>query len=60
MGLIGVGAATAALSLASGFLFARFGGGGFWVMAALAGLALPLVFALPAKSATGRDPRRKC
>ena len=59
-GALGVGAATAALSLASGFLFARFGGGGFWVMAALAGLALPLVFALPAKSATGRDPRRKC
>lgn len=58
-GALGVGAATAALSLASGFLFARFGGAGFWVMAALAGLALPLVFALPA-NATNRGPQRKC
>lgn len=46
-GALGVGAATAAMSLTSGILFARFGGASFWAMAALAGLALPLILALP-------------
>jgi len=45
-GALGVGAATAALSLVSGVLFGRYGGTAFWAMAAMAGLALPLVFAL--------------
>ncbi|SNB68699.1 MFS transporter, PPP family, 3-phenylpropionic acid transporter [Rhodoblastus acidophilus] len=45
-GALGVGAATAALSLVSGVLFGRYGGAAFWAMAAMAGLALPLVFAL--------------
>jgi PPP family 3-phenylpropionic acid transporter len=51
-GALGVGAATAAMSLASGVLFARFGGAGFWPMAALAGLALPLILALPRAAKT--------
>jgi PPP family 3-phenylpropionic acid transporter len=46
-GALGVGVATAILSFASGILFSRFGAASFWVMAALAALALPFVFALP-------------
>jgi MFS transporter, PPP family, 3-phenylpropionic acid transporter len=40
-GTVGIGAATALLTLASGALYARFGAQGFWVMAALCALALP-------------------
>jgi PPP family 3-phenylpropionic acid transporter len=46
-GALGVGAATAVLSFASGILFSRLGAASFWVMGALAALALPFVFALP-------------
>jgi PPP family 3-phenylpropionic acid transporter len=42
----GIGAATALLTFASGFLYADFGSGGFLVMAALAAASLPLIWAL--------------
>jgi MFS transporter, PPP family, 3-phenylpropionic acid transporter len=41
-GTVGIGAAAALLTLASGPLYARFGAHGFWVMAALCAAALPL------------------
>src|ERR1700730_5961921 len=41
-GTVGVGAAVALLTLASGSLYAKFGAQGFWVMAALCAAALPL------------------
>ncbi|PPQ27886.1 MFS transporter [Rhodopila globiformis] len=44
---VAVGAATALLTLASGPLYATFGAGGFWVMAALCLLAAPLAWGLP-------------
>jgi PPP family 3-phenylpropionic acid transporter len=46
-GALGVGAAAAVVSFASGILFSRLGAASFWVMAALAALALPFVLALP-------------
>jgi PPP family 3-phenylpropionic acid transporter len=45
-GLVGVGGATAVLTVVSGWLFARFGPSGFWVMAVLCILALPVVGSL--------------
>jgi PPP family 3-phenylpropionic acid transporter len=45
-GTVGIGAATALLILASGALYARLGAQGFWVMAALCALALPLTWKL--------------
>jgi MFS transporter, PPP family, 3-phenylpropionic acid transporter len=53
-GLVGVGGATAVLTVVSGWLFARFGPGGFWVMAALCLLALPVVGSLRALQ-SGQD-----
>jgi MFS transporter, PPP family, 3-phenylpropionic acid transporter len=41
-GTVGVGAASAALTLASGLLYGRFGPAAFWAMGALCALALPL------------------
>src|SRR6266478_6002427 len=41
-GTVGVGAAVALLTLASGWLYAQFGAQGFWVMAVLCAAALPL------------------
>ena len=41
-GTVGIGAATAVLTFASGALYARLGAQGFWVMASLCTLALPL------------------
>jgi MFS transporter, PPP family, 3-phenylpropionic acid transporter len=41
-GTVGVSAAVALLTLVSGSLYAKFGGQGFWVMAALCAAALPL------------------
>lgn len=41
-GTIGVGAASAALTLASGPLYARFGASAFWAMAALCAAAVPI------------------
>jgi PPP family 3-phenylpropionic acid transporter len=43
---VGVGAATALLTLVSGALYARLGSQAFWIMAALCALALPVVWKL--------------
>jgi PPP family 3-phenylpropionic acid transporter len=45
-GTVGIGAATAGLTLVSGALYARMGAHGFWVMAALCALAVPLTWQL--------------
>jgi MFS transporter, PPP family, 3-phenylpropionic acid transporter len=45
-GTVGIGAATALLTLVSGALYARLGAQGFWVMAALCALAFPLTWKL--------------
>ena len=45
-GSVGIGAASALLTLVSGVLYGRFGAQGFWLMAALCALALPLTFKL--------------
>jgi PPP family 3-phenylpropionic acid transporter len=45
-GTVGIGAASALLTLVSGTLYARLGAQGFWVMAALCALALPLTWTL--------------
>ncbi len=49
-GTLGVGLATALLTLLSGRLYARLGAGGFLVMAALPALALPLTLRLRGRS----------
>ena len=53
-GTVGIGATSAGLTLVSGVLYARVGAQGFWVMAALCGLAIPLTWPLrqPADSAS--------
>ncbi|MBW0003768.1 MAG: MFS transporter [Hyphomicrobiales bacterium] len=45
-GTFAAGAAVASLTLASGWLYANFGVGGFWAMAALCALALPVALSL--------------
>lgn len=45
-GTVGIGAATALLTLIAGALYARLGAQGFWVMAALCALALPFTWKL--------------
>ena len=45
-GTVGIGAAVALLTLISGALYARLGAQGFWIMAALCALALPLTWKL--------------
>jgi MFS transporter, PPP family, 3-phenylpropionic acid transporter len=45
-GTVGIGAATALLTLVSGALYGRLGAQGFWGMAALCGLAFPLTWKL--------------
>lgn len=45
-GTVGIGAATALLTVASGTLYAHLGAQGFWAMAALCALALPLTWRL--------------
>jgi PPP family 3-phenylpropionic acid transporter len=45
-GLVGVGGATAVLTLLSGWLYARFGSAGFWGMAVLCTAAFPLIWRL--------------
>lgn len=47
-GTVAVGAATAVLTLGSGTLYAHLGAGGFWVMAALCALAIPVAWGLRA------------
>jgi len=45
-GTVGIGIATALLTLACGPIFERFGAHGFWAMAALCAAALPLTLTL--------------
>jgi MFS transporter, PPP family, 3-phenylpropionic acid transporter len=45
-GTVGIGVASALLTLVSGALYARMGAQGFWVMAALCALAFPLTWKL--------------
>jgi PPP family 3-phenylpropionic acid transporter len=45
-GAVGVGSSVALLTLVSGMLYGRFGAHGFWAMAALCVLALPLAVSL--------------
>jgi PPP family 3-phenylpropionic acid transporter len=45
-GILGVGGASALLTVASGSLYARYGAGGFWAMLALCLAALPLIWSL--------------
>ena len=42
-GLIGVGGATALLTVFSGWLYGRFGADGFWAMAILCSFAFPVI-----------------
>jgi len=51
---LGVGLASGLLMLASGPLYAGFGGGAFWAMAGLCALALPVVAGLRHAYASGR------
>jgi PPP family 3-phenylpropionic acid transporter len=53
-GTVGIGAATAGLTLIAGVLYARVGAHGFWGMAALCALACPLTWQL--RQPTGRTP----
>ena len=48
---LGTGLFTAVLLLASGALYERIGLGGFWAMAALCALAVPLALRLPGRAA---------
>jgi PPP family 3-phenylpropionic acid transporter len=45
-GTVGVGAATALLTFVSGVLYARWGAQGFWLMATLSALAVPVTWKL--------------
>lgn len=45
-GTVGIGAAVALLTFVSGVLYSRLGAQGFWVMAALCALALPITWRL--------------
>ena len=45
-GTVGIGAAVALLTFVSGVLYARLGAQGFWVMATLSALAVPLTWKL--------------
>jgi PPP family 3-phenylpropionic acid transporter len=45
-GTVGIGVATALLTLACGPIFERFGAHGFWAMAALCAASLPLTLTL--------------
>jgi PPP family 3-phenylpropionic acid transporter len=60
-GTLGIGATSAVLTLASGTLYANFGAAGFWAMAALCVLALPLTLTLRVNAAASAPslPRRE-
>jgi MFS transporter, PPP family, 3-phenylpropionic acid transporter len=45
-GTVAIGGTTALLTMVSGWLFSRFGSGGFWAMAALCCAALPIIWSL--------------
>ena len=54
-GTVGIGGATACLTLVASVLYTRGGAQGFWAMAALGALAVPWTWPLrrPARSASG-------
>jgi PPP family 3-phenylpropionic acid transporter len=54
-GTVGIGGATACLTLVAGVLYARVGAHGFWGMAALCALAVPLTW--PLRQPAGRASR---
>jgi MFS transporter, PPP family, 3-phenylpropionic acid transporter len=56
-GTVGIGAASALLTLVSGALYARVGAQGFWVMTALCALALPWTWKLRPPACTERRTR---
>ena len=53
---IGIGSAVALLTVASGALYSRLGAQGFWVMAALCALALPLTRKLREANHISKEP----
>jgi MFS transporter, PPP family, 3-phenylpropionic acid transporter len=55
-GTVGIGAATASLTLVSGALYARMGAQGFWGMAALCAPAFPLIWKLRPPAFSERRP----
>jgi len=55
-GTVGIGGATAVLTLVSGAIYARVGVQGFWVMAALCALALPRTWTLRPPASSARHP----
>ena len=56
-GTVGIGGATALLTVVSGWLFARFGPGGFWGMALLCSAALPVIWSLQWSPPGAERPR---
>jgi MFS transporter, PPP family, 3-phenylpropionic acid transporter len=56
-GTVGIGAASAVLTLVSGALYARMGAQGFWVMAALCALAFPWTWKLRQPACSERRTR---
>jgi MFS transporter, PPP family, 3-phenylpropionic acid transporter len=60
-GTVGIGAATALSTILSGWMFARWGPGGFWGMAFLCFLAFPIIWSLRiALSHLNRSPSSSC
>jgi PPP family 3-phenylpropionic acid transporter len=57
-GTVAVGGATAGFTMASGWLFARFGPAGFWGMACLSCVALPVIWRLDQSLAGMKTPPR--
>ena len=55
-GAVAVGAATAFLTFAAGWLYEWWGGAAFWVMALLCVAAIPLTPALDPRNASVRPP----
>jgi PPP family 3-phenylpropionic acid transporter len=52
--MVGIGGAIAVLTLLSGALYARLGAHGFWAMAALCALAVPLTWTLRSPACSER------
>lgn len=55
-GTVGIGGATALLTVVSDWLFARFGPAGFWGMALLSCLALPVIWSLQRSLSGAKAP----
>jgi MFS transporter, PPP family, 3-phenylpropionic acid transporter len=54
-GTVAIGGATAVLTMASGWLFSRFGPYGFWGMASLSCAALPIIWSLRSSLGNGAE-----